>query len=98
MTMRRLHPPAGCLDWAYFLDVDGTLLDIAETPDAVHVDAEMVVTHPWANLFGRDRILGDRRELVTFEPESRLHRALTHHIPPERYLILPDPVPLISSH
>jgi trehalose 6-phosphate phosphatase len=42
MTMRRLHPPAGCLDWAYFLDVDGTLLDIAETPDAVHVDAELL--------------------------------------------------------
>lgn len=34
----RPSPPAACLDWAYFLDVDGTLLDIAETPDAVHVD------------------------------------------------------------
>lgn len=40
--MGRLHPPAGRIDWAYFLDVDGTLLDIADTPDAVHVDAELL--------------------------------------------------------
>ena len=31
-------PPAPRLDWAYFLDVDGTLIDIADTPDAVHID------------------------------------------------------------
>ena len=31
-------PPPPRLDWAYFLDVDGTLIDIADTPDAVHVD------------------------------------------------------------
>ena len=28
-------PPFGP-DWAFFLDIDGTLLDIAETPEAVH--------------------------------------------------------------
>ncbi len=28
----RRPPPAPSADWAYFLDVDGTLLDIAETP------------------------------------------------------------------
>jgi trehalose 6-phosphate phosphatase len=32
-------PPAYARDWAFFLDIDGTLLDIAETPQAVHTDA-----------------------------------------------------------
>ena len=31
--------PAYERDWAFFLDIDGTLLEIAETPDAVHADA-----------------------------------------------------------
>jgi trehalose 6-phosphate phosphatase len=35
-------PPAPQPDWAYFLDVDGTLIDIADTPDAVHVDAALL--------------------------------------------------------
>ncbi|MGP1676792.1 MAG: trehalose-phosphatase [Burkholderiales bacterium] len=35
-------PPAPRLDWAYFLDVDGTLIDIADTPDAVHVDGALL--------------------------------------------------------
>lgn len=38
--MRR-PPPSASLDWAYFLDVDGTLIDIAETPDAVYVDTAL---------------------------------------------------------
>ena len=33
----RLPPPAQ-MDWAYFLDVDGTLIDLAVTPDAVTID------------------------------------------------------------
>src|SRR5262249_28687011 len=28
-------------DWAYFLDVDGTLLEIAAAPESVRVDAEL---------------------------------------------------------
>ncbi|TSA17708.1 MAG: trehalose-phosphatase [Betaproteobacteria bacterium] len=40
--MRIGLPPAPRLDWAYFLDVDGTLIDIADTPDAVHVDAALL--------------------------------------------------------
>jgi len=40
--MRSESPPAACVDWAYFLDVDGTLIDIADTPDAVRVDAVLL--------------------------------------------------------
>lgn len=34
-------PPPAQNDWAYFLDVDGTLLELAVTPDAINVDAEL---------------------------------------------------------
>jgi len=34
-------PPAS-VKWAYFLDVDGTLIDIADTPDAAQVDAALL--------------------------------------------------------
>lgn len=41
--MRKTHrPPVAQVAWAYFLDVDGTLLDIAETPSAVEVDAALL--------------------------------------------------------
>ncbi len=33
-----IPPPSPNKEWAYFLDVDGTLIDIADTPDAVQVD------------------------------------------------------------
>jgi trehalose 6-phosphate phosphatase len=33
--------PLPQLAWAYFFDIDGTLLDIAPTPDGVHVDREL---------------------------------------------------------
>jgi len=35
-------PPAPHLTWAYFLDVDGTLINIADTPDAVLVDKTLL--------------------------------------------------------
>jgi trehalose 6-phosphate phosphatase len=35
-------PPAASLDFAYFLDVDGTLINIADTPDSVTVDASLL--------------------------------------------------------
>lgn len=43
MDMKNTHlPPAASTDWAYFLDVDGTLLEIADTPNDVRVDADLL--------------------------------------------------------
>lgn len=38
----RRPPPAPCAECAFFLDVDGTLLEIADTPSAVRVDRELL--------------------------------------------------------
>lgn len=35
-------PPPARLGWAYFLDVDGTLVDFAPRPDAIHVDDDLL--------------------------------------------------------
>jgi trehalose 6-phosphate phosphatase len=35
-------PPAPSLNWAYFLDVDGTLINIADTPQTVLVDTALL--------------------------------------------------------
>jgi trehalose 6-phosphate phosphatase len=37
-TTKNLPPPPAQTDWAYFLDVDGTLFDIAPTPNDVRMD------------------------------------------------------------
>jgi len=37
----KLTPPLASCDWAYFLDVDGTLVEIAETPGEVQVPIEL---------------------------------------------------------
>lgn len=43
MTARRIHtPPAASLQWAFFLDVDGTLIGFADTPDAVQVETALL--------------------------------------------------------
>jgi trehalose 6-phosphate phosphatase len=43
MSVSQAHkPPPAEIGWAYFLDVDGTLLDIAETPNGIHVDAGLL--------------------------------------------------------
>lgn len=43
MNVARNHPPPmPSTDWAFFLDVDGTLLEIANTPSAVNVDTYLL--------------------------------------------------------
>ena len=34
-------PPNPAPDWAYFLDIDGTLIDFESSPQRVHIDAEL---------------------------------------------------------
>lgn len=35
-------PPLPKTDWAYFLDMDGTLIELAETPEGIHVDDSLL--------------------------------------------------------
>ena len=54
MKVPRLRtPPSPSLDWAYFLDVDGTLIDLADTPQAVIVDRSLL--HLIENLYQANR-------------------------------------------
>ena len=57
---RRLAPPPLTLDCALFLDIDGTLLEIAATPDSVEVDAAIAT-----QLQTLARVLGGAVALVT---------------------------------
>ncbi len=41
-TLCSRTPPAASFQWAYFLDVDGTLINIADTPQAVLVDRTLL--------------------------------------------------------
>jgi trehalose 6-phosphate phosphatase len=56
-------------DWALFLDVDGTLLDIAETPDAVEVS-----DHLRAVLGRVAPLLGGALALISGRPIAQLDR------------------------
>ena len=41
-TLRAKPPPPASADWAYFLDVDGSLIELAATPAAVRADADLL--------------------------------------------------------
>ncbi|MDP1735490.1 MAG: trehalose-phosphatase [Sulfuritalea sp.] len=67
----RRPPPAPCVECAFFLDVDGTLLEIADTPSAVRVDMELL------ELIGRlFRISGGALALVSGRSISDLEELL----------------------
>jgi len=40
--VRTRLPPVAEIGWAFFLDVDGTLLEIADQPSSVHVDTDLL--------------------------------------------------------
>lgn len=68
-------PPPPCVDWAYFLDVDGTLIDLADMPDAIRVDTALL------DLIGHlYRASGGAVALVT----GRALSDLEHHLGPLR--------------
>lgn len=72
-----LSPPDASLEWAYFLDVDGTLIDIAASPEAVIVDAALL------DLIARlHRQSGGAMALVSGRAISDLEKLLvTLHLP-----------------
>ncbi len=67
---RAVHPappPADGTTVALFLDVDGTLLDLADTPDAVHVEAALL-----DSLEGASRRLDGALALLSGRPLAEL--------------------------
>lgn len=63
-------PPAS-LDWALFLDFDGTLAPLARHPDAVSVQPSLV-----KSLYGLTETLGGAVAVVTGRPISQIDRFL----------------------
>lgn len=71
-------PPAAAADWAWFLDVDGTLIDIAATPSAIFMPAELppllqrlADAHDGAVALVSGRALDNLRQLVApFDPPA----------------------------
>ncbi len=55
-----LAPPAPSRNWALFLDLDGTLLDIAETPSSVVVPSDLV-----SDLQGASHVLNGAVAIVS---------------------------------
>jgi trehalose 6-phosphate phosphatase len=70
-------PPSAQSDWALFLDVDGTLLDIASTPDGVVVPADLV-----ADLAAASRALGGALAVVSGRMLSDVDRLIAPLRPP----------------
>lgn len=66
------HAPAPNPHWALFLDIDGTLLDIAATPDAVQVPDTL--TH---SLLQASTWLGGALAVVSGRPFAQIDRLLS---------------------
>ena len=66
---RRQGLPAPQLDWAVFLDVDGTLIEIAATPDQIDVPADML-----AAVEGVRKALDGAVAIVSGRPLNELDR------------------------
>jgi trehalose 6-phosphate phosphatase len=67
-----VHAPAPKPDWALFLDIDGTLLDIAPTPDAVRVPDTLTQTLLQASTW-----LGGALAVVSGRPFAEIDKLLS---------------------
>ncbi|HEY7979102.1 MAG TPA: trehalose-phosphatase [Rhizomicrobium sp.] len=67
-----MHAPAPNPGWALFLDIDGTLLDIAPTPDEVHVPESLTQTLLQASAW-----LGGALAVVSGRPFAQIDRLLS---------------------
>lgn len=65
-------PPEPARDWALFLDLDGTLLDLAATPDAVVVPTDLVT-----DLLAAARALGGALAIVSGRDLGEIDTLLT---------------------
>lgn len=71
------HAPAPDSRWALFLDIDGTLLDIARTPDAVHVPQTLIRALVRASAW-----LGGALAVVSGRPFSQIDKLFAPlHLP-----------------
>lgn len=75
MEANHSTPPGPQKDWVYFLDFDGTLVDIAERPEGVRVKRELVIL-----LTALARATGEAVVLVSGRPIS----SLDFHLQPLR--------------
>lgn len=66
------HAPAPDSHWALFLDIDGTLLDIAATPEAVHVPGTLTRTLLQASTW-----LGGALAVVSGRPFAQIDKLLS---------------------
>lgn len=64
-----VHAPAPNPDWALFLDIDGTLLDIAPTPADVHVPETLIRTLSRASAW-----LGGALAIVSGRPFAQIDK------------------------
>ena len=78
MTSALPPPPDAAADWAWFLDVDGTLIDIAPTPSAIQIPKalpqllqRLADAHHGAVALVSGRTLDNLRQLVApFDPPA----------------------------
>src|SRR5690349_4816603 len=73
LSMSRRKPPAPRRDWAYFFDLDGTLIDFAETPSGVRVGADVRLL-----LERLCRSTGGAVALMSGRPIAELDRLFPH--------------------
>ena len=66
-----IRAPVPCSSWAIFLDIDGTLIDIAPQPDAVVVPEALIPTLEAASAW-----LGDALAVVSGRPLAAIDRLL----------------------